>query len=222
MCLLQIPAKEVVWPEVDGIRRPSVRLDNHRTLSFVWPAFQVAQVLWRLEEINREVGRDRDRVDKDRQWAQLLQLFFIDIIDSCSALETFHTKWDPRTWTRICQELPSSSQLGIAFQTIQNTNLDNLLKVADNVEEWVLEKIKARLEHSHDSLARLEAVLPKGEIAVRIVRVWGKFRNVIVSFCSSPDPLRPPAEPDISALLQIETWKVSLGVAISSSRAEPN
>lgn len=108
MCLLQIPAKEVVWPEVDGIRRPSVRLDNHRTLSFVWPAFQVAQVLWRLEEINREVGRDRDRVDKDRQWAQLLQLFFIDIIDSCSALETFHTKWDPRTWTRICQELPSS------------------------------------------------------------------------------------------------------------------
>ncbi|GAA5822209.1 hypothetical protein JCM5353_001530 [Sporobolomyces roseus] len=194
------------WPTPTQVTAPSVKIygSNH-TAYFLWPAFQVAQVLYRLEYIAREAQQRKD-IDHERQWAQLLVFFFIDIIDSCSVLTTFHTNWDVNLWLRIRQDYALFEPLELAFKTISSTNYDTVIGVARNVESWVYHNLLGPFHRD-----QVRTLLPPGEISQRIVRVWTKFHNMAIQVWQHPTVQDPRGNgkqlwdlPDLSELGQRE------------------
>lgn len=156
---------------------PSIRLAGKRTAVFDLPSFAVARVILRLNLIAGEARRYGGVVDQERQWVQWLQLFLIDVIDSCEQLGTFHTRWDLATWRDLMKRFGHFAPLNTAVNAVASFDQGSLEGVAQEVEKWVRTSLRDVGDASH-----LHALLPPGEISNRIVRVCAKFRNMAVSF----------------------------------------
>ncbi|GAA5888501.1 hypothetical protein JCM16303_002192 [Sporobolomyces ruberrimus] len=159
------------WSSVDHQVGPDITISTkpRRVLRAVWPGFQVIEVFSAVAE-----QQDPDAASSPGQGTcfDLLQLYFLDVYSSASP-PVLDFDWDRKDWKRLERGINNDTRAGIfleqALSFVRRTNLAYASALSRQAEAWAIKHMG-----QYDS-----SLLPDGQIALRILRVWARFRNAV-------------------------------------------
>ncbi|GAA6021905.1 hypothetical protein JCM11491_004788 [Sporobolomyces phaffii] len=168
LALLAWREQEPRWPSV-GHPIARIQYSPGSFIQNIPGCFQLVGTLWRLQQL----AESPDGNDREREWAHLLRLFFLDAVDSSRGLELFHCTSSDGDWALIRQQLTEFRAWGMAVKYVAGLDFTTAFQKAYQVEDWVTTQIVAPTSRADG--------LQEGEVTYRILHVLTKFHDILVS-----------------------------------------
>ncbi|GAA5961192.1 hypothetical protein JCM3765_001259 [Sporobolomyces pararoseus] len=173
------PSDAPAWPRSSRRPDPDYQIFPSHKLHIEWPGHQVLQTFFRLQEIGilEQIKTSSTILQRfsEKQHLYLLQLFVLDIL-SQTAISALQFDWSVDLWHRLDDRLAKFDPYRKAFEFFRRIHEGVAREMAEEVENWVEKEIKEHIGRQ----GRIDReILPRGEIASRILRVWFSLHNAL-------------------------------------------